>query len=108
PFFADAPVLWRLSLPPATPPLELSGRQLIEWGGALRWHVPVQDQASAQALRELVAAVGGSATLFRAAPRASVARFHPLDETIKQIHLRLKHEFDPNRIFNPGRMYDWL
>ena len=25
PFFADAAVLWRLSLPPATPPLELSG-----------------------------------------------------------------------------------
>ena len=30
-FFADAAVLWRLSLPPATPPLELTGRQLIEW-----------------------------------------------------------------------------
>ncbi len=107
-FFADAAVLWRLSLPPATPPLELSGRQLIEWGGALRWHVPVHDHASAQALRELVAAVGGSATLFRAGPRATVARFHPLDEAIRQIHLRLKQEFDPNRIFNPGRMYDWL
>jgi glycolate oxidase FAD binding subunit len=107
-FFADAAVLWRLSLPPATPPLELSGRQLIEWGGALRWHVPVHDHASAQAQRDLVAAVGGSATLFRAGPRATVARFHPLDETIRQIHLRLKQEFDPNRIFNPGRMYDWL
>jgi glycolate oxidase FAD binding subunit len=70
--------------------------------------VPVHDQASAQALRELVTAVGGSATLFRAGSRATVARFHPLDETIKQIHLRLKQEFDPNRIFNPGRMYDWL
>ncbi len=107
-FFADAPVLWRLSLPPATPPLELAGRQLIEWGGALRWHVPVHDQAAAQALRELVNAVGGSATLFRAGSRATVARFHPLDAAIKQIHLRLKQEFDPNRIFNPGRMYDWL
>ena len=108
PFFAQAAVLWRLSLPPATPPLELTGQQLIEWGGALRWHVPVHDQASAQALRELVTAVGGSATLFRAGSRATVARFHPLDETIKQIHLRLKQEFDPNRILNPGRMYDWL
>lgn len=108
PFFGDAAVLWRLSLPPATPPLELSGHQLIEWGGALRWHVPVHDNASSQALRDLVARVGGSATLFRAGPRARVARFHPLDDPIKQIHLRLKQEFDPNRIFNPGRMYDWL
>ena len=70
--------------------------------------MPVHDHASAQALRELVTAVGGSATLFRAGPRATVARFHPLDASIKQIHLRLKQEFDPNRIFNPGRMYDWL
>ena len=107
-FFADAAVLWRLSLPPATPPLELTGRQLVEWGGALRWHVPAHDQASAQVLRDLVTAVGGSATLFRAGPRASVARFHPLDPAIRQIHLRLKQAFDPNRIFNPGRMYDWL
>jgi glycolate oxidase FAD binding subunit len=108
PFFGSAGVLWRLSLPAATPPLELTGRQLIEWGGALRWHVPLHDHASSQALRELVARVGGSATQFRAGPRATVARFHPLDETIKRIHLRLKQEFDPNRILNPGRMYDWL
>jgi glycolate oxidase FAD binding subunit len=108
PFFADAAVLWRLSLPSATPPLELTGRQLIEWGGALRWHVPVHDHASSQALRDLVTRVGGSATLFRAGPRATVARFHPLEETVRQIHLRLKQEFDPNRTLNPGRMYDWL
>ena len=108
PFFCDAGVLWRLSLPSATPPLELSGPQLIEWGGALRWHVPLHDHTSSQALRELVTRVGGSATLFRAGPRATVARFHPLDETVRKIHLRLKQEFDPNRILNPGRMYDWL
>lgn len=108
PFFQGAAVLWRLSLPPVTPPLELAGRQLIEWGGALRWHVPLHDHASSQVLRDLVARVGGSATLFRAGPRATVARFHPLDDAIRRIHLRLKDTFDPHRIFNPGRMYDWL
>ena len=107
-FFADAGVLWRLSLPSATPPLALTGRQLIEWGGALRWHVPLHDHAPAQSVRDLVGSLGGSATLFRASPRASVERFHPLDDTVRQIHQRLKHEFDPNRILNPGRMYDWL
>src|SRR5690606_25983870 len=108
PFFEGAATLWRLSLPSATPPLELAGRQLIEWGGALRWHVPDQDHASSQSLRELVSRVGGSATLFRAGPRATVARFHPLEPAVRAIHLRLKQEFDPNRIMNPGRMYDWL
>jgi glycolate oxidase FAD binding subunit len=107
-FFDGAAVLWRLSLPSATPPLELAGRQLVEWGGALRWHVPDHDHASSQALRELVARVGGSATLFRASPRATVSRFHPLEPVARQIHMRLKQELDPNRIMNPGCMYDWL
>lgn len=107
-FFADSGVLWRLSLPSATPPLALTGRQLIEWGGALRWHVPLHDHVPAQSVRDLVGSLGGSATLFRASPRASVERFHPLEDTVRQIHQRLKREFDPNRILNPGRMYDWL
>ena len=107
-FFGEAPVLWRLSLPSATPPLPVPGRQLIEWGGALRWHVPVHDHASAQTLRDLVSQAGGSATLFRVGSRATVTRFHPLEEAVKRIHLRLKKEFDPHRMFNPGRMYDWL
>ena len=29
--------LWRLSVPATTPPLDLSGEQLVEWGGAQRW-----------------------------------------------------------------------
>ena len=108
PFFEGAATLWRLSLPSATPPLELAGRQLVEWGGALRWHVPDHDHASSQSLRELVSRVGGSATLFRAGSRATVARLHPLEPAVRAIHLRLKQAFDPNRIMNPGRMYDWL
>ena len=51
----------------------------------------------------LVAPVGGSAT---AVPRRSRAprwrAFIPLMRAIRQIHLRLKQEFDPNRIFNPA------
>ncbi|NLD53409.1 MAG: glycolate oxidase subunit GlcE [Burkholderiaceae bacterium] len=107
-FFEGAATLWRLSLPSATPPLELAGRQLVEWGGALRWHVPDHDHASSQSLRELVSRVGGSATLFRAGQRATVARLHPLEPSVRAVHLRLKQAFDPNRIMNPGRMYDWL
>jgi glycolate oxidase FAD binding subunit len=37
PFFKAPQPLWRLSLKSTTPPLDLPGAQLIEWGGALRW-----------------------------------------------------------------------
>ena len=109
PSFTEQPILWRLSLPSATPPLEIAGSQLIEWGGALRWYAPpLDDHTASQTLRDLVARVGGTATLWRASPRARVARFHPLDPVLRQIHVRLKDAFDPNRIFNPGRLYEFL
>jgi glycolate oxidase FAD binding subunit len=31
--------------------------------------------------------------------------FHPLTPALAGLHARLKREFDPNRIFNPGRLY---
>ena len=94
--------LWRLSLKSAARPLGLPGRQLIEWGGALRW---IAGPAPAQQLREAAAGGGGHATLFRAHDKpASV--FHPLPPAAFRLHLRLKQAFDPAGIFNPGRMYE--
>lgn len=51
---------------------------------------------------------GGHATLFRAvsvdeARMAGV--FHPLSIPVAAIHRRLKNEFDPEGVLNPGRMY---
>ena len=54
------------------------------------------------------AAVGGTATLFRAptgADAAAIQRFSPLQNALSGIHQGLKHEFDPAGIFNRGRMY---
>ena len=31
--------------------------------------------------------------------------FHPLPEVSMRIHRRLKREFDPKGLFNPGRLY---
>ena len=98
--------LWRLSLPQTTPALSLPYAQLIEWQGGQRWlWAPLSAQAP---LRQAVASVGGTATLFRA-PQASstpaLGRFSPLIAPLAQIHQRLKAEFDPAGIFNPGRMY---
>lgn len=100
-FFA-APDLWRLSLPPAASALILGGEQLIEWGGAQRWlHAA---PSAAVDIRRSVAAAGGHATLFRAQDKSAGA-FHPLAPAVARIHERLKANFDPAGIFNPGRMY---
>lgn len=109
PFFAPPSpdlCLWRLSVPQTTPALDLPYAQLIEWQGGQRW---LWAAPSAQTqLRQVTAAVGGSATLFRAGPAISPAasdRFTPLAPTLSAIHQRLKAEFDPAGIFNRGRLY---
>ena len=114
--------LWRLSVPAATGPIDLPGTQLVEWSGALRWYrpsaealaalsgtAPAAPQTAAQALRERIAALGGTATLFQAdEAHADVLRFHPLAPVTLQIHQRLKQAFDPHGLINHGRMYPGL
>lgn len=103
PFFA-VETLWRLSVPSLAPRLDLPGEQLIEWGGALRW---LSSDAAAETIRAAAAAVGGSATLYRAPPglKAQVGTFAPLSAPLMTLHRNLKVAFDPQGIFNPGRMY---
>jgi glycolate oxidase FAD binding subunit len=98
PVFA-ADVLWRLSLPAAAPPLALAGDPLIDWGGAVRWYA---NPPAEIAVREAARAVGGTALCWRGA--APEGRFHPLQPAVAKLHRRLKERFDPNGIFNPGRL----
>lgn len=93
--------LWRLSVPSVTPPLDLPGKQLIEWGGAQRW---CQTGAVAATVRAVAEKAGGHATLFRGGDRRAGV-FHPLAPAVAAIHRNLKNAFDPAGIFNPGRMY---
>ena len=51
-FFRAPGALWRLSVPPATPPLALGGEQFIEWGGALRWLRTARDAGRGARRRE--------------------------------------------------------
>jgi len=78
--------------------LGLPGRQLIEWGGALRW---VNTTASAETVRQ----AAPQATLFRAADK-SAAAFSPLEPVNARVHKALKAAFDPAGILNPGRLYE--
>jgi len=100
-FFRDNAPLWRISVPSTTPPLKLQGEQLIEWGGALRWF---HSHADARTVREAATRAGGHATLFRGGDKA-VGVFQPLAPALVKIHKQLKREFDPQGIFNRGRMY---
>jgi glycolate oxidase FAD binding subunit len=104
PFFAGEEPLWRLAVPPASPPLRLPGRQMIEWGGGLRW---LKSGAEAQVIREAASRARGHATLFRAERRAGEA-FSPLDAAQMRLHRSLKAAFDPAGILNPGRLYAQL
>ncbi len=96
--------LWRLSLPSTAPPLALDGNGLVEWGGAQRWLVA---RLPAARVRDAAAAAGGHATLFMGHER-SAGVFAPLQSPLDRIHRELKRAFDPDGVFNPGRLYPGL
>ena len=100
-FFSGEAALWRLSLPSKAAPLNLPGSPLIEWGGAQRW---LKSDAPAAVLREAAARAGGHATLFRGGDK-SMGVFQPLPEPLLLIHRNLKRTFDPQGLFNPGRLH---
>jgi FAD/FMN-containing dehydrogenase len=93
--------LWRLSVPATAAPLKLPGRQFIEWNGAERWF---RTAADARDVRAAAMLVGGHATLVRGADK-SAGVFTPVSGVLMRIHRGLKDAFDPQRIFNPGRLY---
>ncbi len=96
----DVP-LWRISVPAATPWLDLPGKVFLDWAGTQRW---LKSDAPADVIRQVVASVGGHATLFRGGDPAGEV-FHPLSAPVWGVHARLKRAFDPQGLFNPGRMY---
>ncbi|MDP1681287.1 MAG: glycolate oxidase subunit GlcE, partial [Burkholderiales bacterium] len=94
-FFRGNAPLWRLSLP-STAALDLPGKQLIEWGGALRW---VFSEAEAGVIRAAAEQVHGQGTMFRGTTKPQSV-FHPLPKPLMAVHRRMKRAFDPHGIFN--------
>jgi len=101
-FFGGDAATWRVAVPSTAAVLELPGDQLVEWGGSVRW---LRAGADARLIRDLATKVGGHATLFRGGDKAVAGVFQPLAPAVRQIHARLKQEFDPQGILNRGRMY---
>lgn len=100
--FSGVKNLWRVSVAPASK-LFLDDAAVIDWGGGIRWLAdPVYNP------RERLADEDGHATLMkydRAELSSGIEVFQPLTEPLLGIHHRLKQQFDPVGIFNPGRMY---
>jgi len=109
----DKPV-WRASMPPADAhKMTLALRRDVpatcfyDWQGGLIWLRMEHGEPEAQRLRALIKKHGdGHATLVRATPaiRAAVQVFEPQASALAALSQRLKAEFDPNNILNPGRM----
>jgi glycolate oxidase FAD binding subunit len=103
PFFSDPRPLWRLSVPAHRCPLALPGDALLDWGGAQVW---LKSDARADAIRATATTAGGHADCFT--PGTAESPLHPLPAALRRYHRQLKAQLDPQGIFNPGRMYDWL
>lgn len=116
-FFAgSAEAVWRLSLKPTDGPKAVAAiartlsdaRWFYDWGGGLVWlAVPADGDAGAAAIRAALKPLGGHATLVRApdAVRAAVPVFEPLAEPLMRVTAGIKTSFDPQGVFEPGRMY---
>jgi len=77
----------------------------FDLGGEVRWLTASQSEAAS--IRAMARQAGGHATLFRADDsdaRPADGVFEPLAPVNRAIVQRLKQEFDPMSIFNPGRL----
>lgn len=103
-YFKARPVdqaLWRFSLPTTAAPLALPGKQFVEWNGAQRWLYG--ENLELAALRAEAARLGGAVSCFRGTQTQSYQSNIP--ESLLGLHRRLKLAFDPQGIFNPGRLF---
>jgi glycolate oxidase FAD binding subunit len=80
---------------------------LFDCGGGIVWLATEPTPADAAAVRAALSPLGGHATLVRApdALRAAVDVFQPQPAALIALTRRVKAAFDPDGVFNRGRMY---
>ncbi len=113
--FADgttAPV-WRVSVAPSQGHLLVDAfrraagaNAFYDWQGGLVW-MRMEADPEAEVLRKLIAHFGGGhATLVRAPEtvKAGIPVFQPQPPALAALSARLKEQFDPKNLLNPGRM----
>jgi glycolate oxidase FAD binding subunit len=105
--------VWRISMAPsqgwkmvAELRLHAGADVFYDWQGGLIW-ARMEAEPDAEGLRALIAHFGGGhATLVRASGpvRAATEVFQPQAGALGALARRLKDQFDPKGILNPGRM----
>jgi glycolate oxidase FAD binding subunit len=103
-FFNSDEPLWRFSVGSTASNPELDGPLLIDWAGSQRWYRGEADMAK---LESMAKRAGGQVSLFRGGDRTDEVMNHQ-PEALQTIQKRLKESFDPDGLFNPGRLYSWL
>lgn len=115
PFAGSTNPLWKLSVTPtqghkiiAEMENQFALKYQMDWAGGLIWLEMLSGEVHDVPLRQLIADYGGGhATLVRAGAeqRASIDVFQPQPEALMALSRRLKAQFDPHSVLNPGRMY---
>ena len=106
--------VWRISVAPSQGAQlasrlseQIGGKLFFDWSGGLVWLCCDDGGLHDALIRKTVAGIGGGhATLIRAdaAARSSVPVFEPQPEALAALSGRVKQQFDPKGVLNPGRM----
>jgi glycolate oxidase FAD binding subunit len=111
-YFGADKQIWRISVAPSEGPAiaagladRLGGQYVLDWAGGLIWlAVDPADDAHVGLVRGAFAS--GHATLMRAlaSVRTQVPVFQPQADALTVLSARVRENYDPAGIFNPGRM----
>ena len=96
--------LWRFSVNSNAKHFLPEQNWLIDWGGSQRW---LRGSHDLQTLEVMAEKANGQVNLFSGGDRTNEV-FHCQSSALQAIHQRLKSSFDPENIFNLGRLYSWL
>ena len=96
--------LWRFSVNAAAEAVMPEENWLFNWSGSERW---LRGDFKLDELFEQAKALKGEVQLYSGGDRSGDVSLAS-SETMKTLLRNVKQAFDPNNIFNPGRLHRWL